>query len=200
MNPDELISTLDDVAGFITTDADGKSTCTVCGATAEPYQSVQHKDDCKYKASIDTLLEHLPTFTDKFIPGAENKVSIATLLPYYAELSKSELSEIERMTQGMMRSVPIEDRIATAQEIGHWCPECDPELLQRMIENGIINEAARINVRNYFVFERVSNKKIQHIQTELKEAEEMQQDLLPVFEQMLTKKYGYTRYTDNQQQ
>jgi hypothetical protein len=141
-------------------------------------------------------LDKLPTFGDKIIPGVENQVSLDMLMPYYADLTSQELSDVERLTKEMMRSVPIESRIMTAQELGHWCPDCDPELLQRFIEQGIANESARIAVRNYFVFERVANRKLKKVMAELNEVQEMKKGLAPLFEQLLTKKYGYERYTN----
>lgn len=197
MNPDELINTLEDAAGFITSSADGTCTCVVCGATGNDYAgAIQHDEGCPYKKAVDMLLDNLPAIPDNVIPGVENRISVAMLLPYYADLSKSELSEIERMTKGMMFDVPIEDRMTTSMEISHWCPNCDPELLQRMIENGIKSEKARITIRNYFVFERVTAKKIKKIEDSLAEAQAMQNELEPMFEKLLIQKYGYERYTD----
>lgn len=195
MNPDELLKTLEDAAGFITVDDNGMSVCTVCGAAANAGSTITHSESCDYKKAVDVLLEKLPPFDNKIIPGIENQVSLAMMLPYYAELSKEELREIEDLTKDMMLKEPIENRIATAKLIGYWCPSCDAELLQRIIENGIQTEQARINVRNYFVFERVTNKKINAIKKELQSTQEMQESMAPVFEQLLTKKYGYERYT-----
>jgi hypothetical protein len=86
--------------------------------------------------------------------------------------------------------------MTTSMEISHWCPNCDPEMLQRMIENGIKSEKARITIRNYFVFERVTAKKIKKIEDSLAEAQAMQNELEPMFEKLLIQKYGYERYTD----
>lgn len=197
MNPDELISTLEDVAGFITTDEEGHSVCSVCKAKSTGCSTkIQHEEGCDYKRALDALLSKLPAFGNKIIPGVENSVSLSMLMPYYADLSSSELSDVEDLTKGMMRSVPIEDRIVTAQAIGHWCPDCDPELLQRITEQGIANEEARISVRNYFVFERVAARKLKKITAELDEVQNMKKGLSPLFEQLLTKKYGYERYTN----
>jgi len=139
---------------------DNDAKCTVCGATCEVERiapgvtqaPVKHKRSCVASNLIKTFMDSLGAGVE-FIPKVENLIQPEFVQDYYADMTKSELEEIDQLVNDMFAAATERDRRVLEPRVAAYDNhDVSTPILQRVIKEGLNTPQDRANFKHFLVY------------------------------------------------
>lgn len=134
--------------------------CCSCGASCEVERvapgitqaNIRHKKTCAAFNMVKAFMESLHGDED-FIPKVENLIDPSLLMEYYEDISRTELEDIEKLTNDMFAAATLEERKKLINKLAVYDNhDVSTPILSRIVEKGLETPQDRVNFKHFLVY------------------------------------------------